>query len=100
MTDEPGREWIYWQAYQMGRHIIGYEVQKVLAAVDWISRKREGAGKIGVVGYAEGGLIAFYAAAVDTRIDALTTARIVPLASKTGAATAEMPRNNSPSLTA
>lgn len=71
MTDQSGREWIYRQAYQMGRHIIGYEVQKVLAAVDWISRKREGAGKIGVVGYAEGGLIGFYAAAADTRIDAV-----------------------------
>ena len=35
MTDQPHREWIYRQAYQMGRHIIGYEVQKVLAAVDW-----------------------------------------------------------------
>lgn len=70
MTDEPGREWIYRQAYHMGRHIIGYEVQKVLAAVDWFCRKRKGAGKIGLVGYAEGGLIGFYAAAADTRIDA------------------------------
>lgn len=70
MTDQSGREWIYRQAYQMGRHIIGYEVQKVLAAVDWFCRKREGAEKIGVVGYAEGGLIGFYAAAADTRIDA------------------------------
>lgn len=71
MTNEAGREWIYRQAYHMGRHIIGYEVQKVLAAVDWFCQKRKGAGKIGVVGYAEGGLIAFYAAAVDTRIDAV-----------------------------
>src|SRR6185437_12463677 len=70
MNNQSGREWIYRQAYQMGRHIIGYEVQKVLAAVDWISRKRDGAGKIGVAGYAEGGLIGFYAAAADTRIDA------------------------------
>lgn len=70
MTDESGREWIYRQAYHMGRHIIGYEVQKVLAAVDWFCRKRKGAGKIGVAGYAEGGLIGFYAAAADTRIDA------------------------------
>jgi dienelactone hydrolase len=70
MTDQSGREWIYRQAYHMGRHIIGYEVQKVLAAVDWFCRKRDGAGKIGVVGYAEGGLIGFYAAAADTRIDA------------------------------
>lgn len=70
MTDEPGREWIYRQAYHMGRHIIGYEVQKVLAAVDWFCAKRKGAAKIGVVGYAEGGLIGFYAAAAETRIDA------------------------------
>jgi dienelactone hydrolase len=70
MTDQSDREWIYRQAFHMGRHIIGYEVQKVLAAVDWFHHKREGEGKIGVAGYAEGGLIAFYAAVADTRIDA------------------------------
>lgn len=69
MTDLPHREWIYRQAFQMGRHIIGYEVQKVLAAVDWFRAQGNG-GKIGVAGYGEGGLIAFYAAAADTRIDA------------------------------
>ena len=42
MTDQPHREWIYRQAYQMGRHIIGYEVQKVLAAVDWFSGRNGG----------------------------------------------------------
>jgi len=70
MTDQPHREWIYRQAFHMGRHVIGYEVQKVLAAVDWFRRKHDGAAKVGVVGYGEGGLVAFYAAAVDTRIDA------------------------------
>ena len=30
-TNQPHREWIYRQAFEMGRHIIGYEVQKVLA---------------------------------------------------------------------
>ena len=70
MTDQPHREWIYRQAFQMGRHVIGYEVQKVLAAVDWFERTHGGQGGIGVAGYGEGGLIAFYAAAVDTRIDA------------------------------
>ena len=64
-TNQPHREWIYRQAYQMGRHIIGYEVQKVLAAVDWLSTQTT---NIGVVGYAEGGLIALYSAALDTRI--------------------------------
>jgi len=69
-SDQTYREWIYRQAFHMGRHIIGYEVQKVLAAVDWL-QKREASAKIGVMGYAEGGLIAFYAAALDTRIDAV-----------------------------
>ncbi len=33
-SDQTYREWIYRQAFHMGRHVIGYEVQKVLAAVD------------------------------------------------------------------
>jgi dienelactone hydrolase len=70
MTDQPHREWIYRQAFHMGRHVIGYEVQKVLAAVDWFKRKSDNALKVGVAGYAEGGLVALYAAAADTRIDA------------------------------
>jgi dienelactone hydrolase len=53
----------------MGRHIIGYEVQKVLAAVDGIRSQFPDA-KIGVAGYGEGGLLALYAAAADPRIDA------------------------------
>lgn len=70
-TNQPHREWIYRQAYQMGRHIIGYEVEKVEAVVDWfLAQPAAKTGRIGVAGYGEGGLIAFYAAAVDTRIDA------------------------------
>ncbi len=68
--DQTHREWIYRQAFHMGRHIIGYEMQKVLAVVDWFKKIAGEEAKIGVVGYGEGGLIAFYAAAVDTRIDA------------------------------
>ncbi|MGH7140558.1 MAG: hypothetical protein ACREHD_32895, partial [Pirellulales bacterium] len=63
------REWIYRQAYHMGRHIIGYEVQKVLAAVDWFTRKHSDL-PVGVTGYGEGGLVAFYASAIDPRIRA------------------------------
>jgi len=69
MTNQPHREWIYRQAFMMGRHIIGYEVQKTLAAVDWIAKRGDGA-PIGVAGYGEGGLIASYSAAVDSRIRA------------------------------
>ncbi len=71
MTNQPHREWIYRQAYQMGRHVIGYEVQKVQAAVDWLEERGEPRSRLGVAGYGEGGLIAFYAAAVDRRIDAV-----------------------------
>jgi hypothetical protein len=56
LTNMPHREWLYRQAYPLGRHIIGYEVQKVLAAVDYFEgqgQKREGfTQKIGVAGMA------------------------------------------------
>ena len=70
MTNQPHREFIYRPAFELGRHIIGYEVQKVSAAVDWL-RETQGATKrrVGVMGYGEGGLVAFYAAAADARID-------------------------------
>ena len=68
-TNLPHREWIYRQAFVMGRHIIGYDVQKVLSVIDWFEQRR-GAAKVGLAGYGEGGLAALYAAAVDTRIDA------------------------------
>ena len=47
MTNQPHREWIYRQAYHMGRHVIGYEVQKVLAAVDWIKARTGPTSKVG-----------------------------------------------------
>jgi dienelactone hydrolase len=69
LTNQPHREWIYRQAYEMGRHIIGYEVQKILAAVDWFAQQSGSRPcKIGVFGYGEGGLLALYAGALDTRI--------------------------------
>ncbi len=70
MTNQPHREFIYRMAYEMGRHVIGYEVQKVLAAVDYFAgRSARQDRPIGVMGYGEGGLLALYSAAVDTRID-------------------------------
>ena len=64
-TNQPHREFIYRMAYQLGRHIIGYEVQKVLSLVDWMSLNEL---PIGVFGYGEGGLIGLYSAAIDARI--------------------------------
>jgi dienelactone hydrolase len=72
LTNQPHREWIYRQAFEMGRHIIGYEVQKVLAAVDWFawqSKDQSDKPRIGVYGYGEGGLLALYVSALDTRIE-------------------------------
>ena len=69
-TNQPHREFIYRQAFEMGRNVIGYEVQKVLAVVDWFAAEAAGSDpKIAVMGYAEGGLLALDAAALDTRID-------------------------------
>ena len=71
MTNQPHREWIYRMAFEVGRQIVGYEVQKVRAAVDWFATENaEHSVPIAVAGYGEGGLLAFYSAALDTRIDA------------------------------
>ena len=69
MTNQPHREYLYRAAYEMGRTMIGYEIQKILAAIDWFTQD-ENVRPTGVIGYGEGGLLAFYSAAVDTRIDA------------------------------
>jgi dienelactone hydrolase len=72
-TNQTHREFIYRQAFEMGRHVIGYEVQKTLAAVDlfeqW-AKSLEIELPIGVAGIGEGGLLALYSAALDPRIDA------------------------------
>ncbi|MEO5998218.1 MAG: prolyl oligopeptidase family serine peptidase [Chitinophagaceae bacterium] len=70
-TNQPHREWIYRQGYEVGRSVIGYELQKIFSAIDWLESKNKKAGSslpMGVAGYGEGGLLALYAAALDTRI--------------------------------
>jgi dienelactone hydrolase len=72
MTNQPHREWIYRMAYENGRHIIGYEVQKVLAAVDWFTHENAAnVSPVSVAGYGEGGLLALYSAALDARVQAV-----------------------------
>ncbi len=66
-TEQSRREWIYRQAFQMGRHPLGYEVQTILAAVDWFGAAYSGR-SVAAAGYGEGGRAALYAAALDTRI--------------------------------
>jgi len=66
------REFLYRPAFELGRHLIGYELQEVLAIVDWFEQEPgSGQRKVGVVGYGEGGMLALYAGAVDPRIDAV-----------------------------
>ena len=65
----PHREWVYRQCFELGRHIIGYEVQKALSLVDWFAAQPEQLPVL-IAGLGEGGMIAMHAAAIDTRIDA------------------------------
>jgi dienelactone hydrolase len=73
-TGQPHREFLYRPAFELGRHLIGYEVQKTLAVVDWFERSQQNSGaanrKVGVFGYGDGGQVALCAAALDPRIDA------------------------------
>lgn len=77
-TNQPHREFVYRQSFQLGRHVIGYEVQKIMAAVDLLqqlvdpgtanSQETTAPCSIGLLGVGEGGLLAFYASALDRRI--------------------------------
>jgi hypothetical protein len=66
------REFLYRSAFELGRHLIGYELQKVLAGVDWFVKDASTEkAKIGVIGWGEGGMLALYAGALDTRINVI-----------------------------
>jgi hypothetical protein len=67
------REWIYRQSYELGRHLIGYEVQKALAVVDWFKAQPEQVPVL-IAGIGEGGMLALHAAAIDERIDSVYSA--------------------------
>lgn len=69
-TNLTHREWIYRMAFETGRHLIGYEVATVSAAIDWLDRGGSPRVPTVVVGHGEGGLIALASAALDTRIQA------------------------------
>ena len=60
------REFLYRSAFELGHHLIGYELQKVFAIVDWFAASKR---KIGVIGYGDGGMLALYASALDMRIN-------------------------------
>lgn len=70
-TNQTHREWVYRQAFEMGRHIIGYEVAKIHAGIAALQSQEDSPPdlKLAVVGYGEGGLLALYAAALEPRVD-------------------------------
>ncbi len=96
------RETLWRAAYEMGRTPLGYEVQKVLAAADWMDRTRAAGPRtnhgevtpdrirdpsgrrqeLGVVGYGEGGLLALLSGALDTRFLSVGVCGAVGLAER------------------
>lgn len=90
LVELSSREFVYRPAFELGRQLVGYEVQKILALVDWLSvadqkevsvavathvsgvptEKVKQSDSLAVVGYGEGGQVALLAAALDERITA------------------------------
>ncbi|WP_020468406.1 alpha/beta hydrolase family protein [Zavarzinella formosa] len=72
VTTQPHREFLYRMGYEMGRHLIGYEVQRAIAAVDLLYSKKSDL-PCGVIGNGEGGVIALYLAALDSRFQTVAS---------------------------
>jgi dienelactone hydrolase len=66
-TKQSHREFLYRMSFPLGRHLAGYEVQKVLAAVDWFGAQSPRTA-VSVYGIGDGAAIAAYAKALDPRI--------------------------------
>jgi len=64
------REFLYRPAFELGRHLIGYEVQKGLAVADWFERDAPDR-PMALFGWGEGGLLALYCGALDERFAAV-----------------------------
>lgn len=70
MTNQPHREFIYRTGYELGRHIIGYEVQKTMACLDWFESQSPEL-PTAIAGYGEGGLIALFTGAIANNVDSV-----------------------------
>jgi dienelactone hydrolase len=63
------RDWLFRQAFQVGHHLLGSEVQQVSSAVDFLSTLPVvDKARIGVFGSGQGGLTALYAMALEPRL--------------------------------
>jgi dienelactone hydrolase len=67
------RDWLKRLAYQTGRHIVGSEVQQVIAAADWLRTLPNVDGPMYVGGVGQGGMTAILAAALDSRFTAVAS---------------------------
>ena len=67
------REWLHRPAFELGRHLLGYELHTILAGADALVGSATEDRPLGILGWGEGGLHALFAAALDTRFDAACT---------------------------
>jgi cephalosporin-C deacetylase-like acetyl esterase len=67
-TDQSHREFLFRQAFEMGRHVLGYEVERIHSLLDGLLVDAEEV-PVGVFGWGEGGRVALLAGALDKRID-------------------------------
>ncbi len=64
------REWLHRAAFELGRTLAGYEVQKIQAGVKLLQQTSGDPSRpVGIIGWGEGGRLALYAAALDSEID-------------------------------
>ena len=66
MTDQ---EFLYRSAFELGRHVLGYQVNEALAAVDALKATSKTDLPLVLCGWGEGGWIALHAAAFSPTID-------------------------------
>ncbi len=68
MTDQ---EFLYRSAFELGRHVLGYQVNEALAAIDALQQAPKPELPLVVMGWGEGGWIALHTAAVSQHVDAV-----------------------------
>ena len=77
-VDYPAREALFQSAWEVGRHVIGYEIDTIRALIDsWqsgLDEQSKTKSRITLGGYGDGGMIALYTAVIDTRIDSVQVA--------------------------
>ncbi|NOY00041.1 MAG: hypothetical protein GXP30_09960, partial [Verrucomicrobia bacterium] len=64
------RDWSHRPSFELGRTLVGYEVQKIISAINILKQQNGKEDRpLGVIGWGEGGRLALYAGALDSRID-------------------------------